>query len=160
LSESYHVRIAKAEHVFSAGHFITFGGQCERLHGHNYHVAAEVRGPLSDDQLVIDFLLVRDKLREIVLSLDHYMLLPTSHPELRVVDDGREVTATFGERRWMFPSGDCRLLPVANTTAEMLARYIGGQLQAALAAAGAIVETLQVEVDECDGQVGVWRATK
>jgi 6-pyruvoyltetrahydropterin/6-carboxytetrahydropterin synthase len=156
MSESFHVRIAKAEHVFSAGHFITFGGHCERLHGHNYHVAAEVRGPLDANHLVIDFLLVRDKLREIVLTLDHYMLLPASHPDIRVADDGREVTATFGDRRWVFPSGDCRILPVPNTTSEMLARYIGGQLQGALQQAGAKPESLQVEVDECDGQVGVW----
>jgi 6-pyruvoyltetrahydropterin/6-carboxytetrahydropterin synthase len=156
MAEKYRVRIAKAEHVFSAGHFITFGGQCERLHGHNYRVAAELCGPLDGDQLVIDFLLVRDKLREIVLYLDHYMLLPTSHPEIRVVDDGKEVTATYGERRWVFPSGDCRLLPVANTTSEMLARYIGEQLQGALLGAGYRAEALEVSVDECDGQVGVW----
>lgn len=156
MSETFHVRLAKAEHVFSAAHFITFGDRCERLHGHNYHVAAEVRGPLDENHLVIDFLLVREKLREIVLALDHYVLLPTSHPELRVEDDGREVTATFGERRWVFPSGDCRLVPVANTTAEMLARHIGGQLQAVLTNAGCSVEALRVEVDECDGQVGVW----
>jgi 6-pyruvoyltetrahydropterin/6-carboxytetrahydropterin synthase len=156
MSESFHVRIAKAEHVFSAGHFITFGGTCERLHGHNYHVTAEVRGPLDDNLLVIDFLLVRDKLREIVAVLDHYMLLPASHPEIRVVDDGREVTATYAERRWVFPSGDCRILPVANTTSEMLARYIGGQLQAALAQAGYAIESMQVAVDECDGQAAVW----
>ena len=50
---------------FQRGHFITFGGTCERLHGHNYHVAAEVAGPLDENHLVIDFLLVRAKLREI-----------------------------------------------------------------------------------------------
>jgi 6-pyruvoyltetrahydropterin/6-carboxytetrahydropterin synthase len=157
MSETFHVRIAKAEHVFSAGHFITFGGQCERLHGHNYRVAAEVRGPLDEDRLVVDFLLVRDKLREIVHALDHYMLLPTSHPQIHVTNDGREVTAAFGDRRWVFPIGDCRLLPVANTTSEMLARYIGEQLQGALLGAGYRAESLQVEVDECDGQVGIWR---
>jgi 6-pyruvoyltetrahydropterin/6-carboxytetrahydropterin synthase len=159
MSENFHVRIAKAEHVFSAGHFITFGGVCERLHGHNYHVSAEVRGPLDDNHLVIDFLLVRDKLREIVLYLDHYMLLPTGHPTIGVTDDGREVTATFEERRWVFPSGDCRLLPVPNTTSEMLARYIGGQLQQALGDAGYRLDSIQVAVDECDGQVGVWSQT-
>ena len=157
MSESYHVRIAKAEHVFSAAHFITFGGSCERLHGHNYHVAAEVRGPLDANHLVIDFLLVRDKLREIVLALDHYVLLPAKHAEIRVDDDGREVTAIWRERRWVFPGGDCRLLPVANTTAELLAAHIGGQLRAALEAAGGKLDSLQLEVDECDGQVGVWR---
>ncbi len=160
MSESYHVRIAKAEHVFSAAHFITFDGNCERLHGHNYHVAAEVRGPLDANQLVIDFLLVRDKLREIVATLDHYVLLPTKHAEIRVEDDGQEVTVTWGDRRWVFPSGDCRLLPVANTTAELVARHIGKQLQAALEQAGGTVGSLQLEVDECDGQIGVWRSDR
>ena len=128
MSESFHVRIAKAEHVFSAAHFITFDGGCERLHGHNYQVAAEVDGPLDANHLVVDFLLVRAKLREVTGELDHYVMLPTKHPQIRVEDDGREVTATFADRRWVFPSGDCRLLPVANTTAELLAAYVGERL--------------------------------
>lgn len=156
MAENYQVRIAKAEHVFSAAHFITFGGQCERLHGHNYRVAAEVRGALDENYLVINFLLVREKLREIVLWLDHYMLLPQSHPEIQVVDDGQEVTARYHDRRWVFPSGDCRVLPMPNTTSEMLARFIGGKLREMLEEAGCRPEWLEVSVDECDGQIGVW----
>lgn len=158
MPESYRVRVAKAEHVFSAAHFITFGRSCERLHGHNYHVAAEFQGPLDDNQLVIDFLLVRAKLREIVAELDHYMLLPTQHPEMRVDDDGREVTVTLGEQRWIFPSGDCRLLPVANTTAELLAAHIGKQLLESLQSHADKFSQVRVEVDECDGQIGIWRS--
>jgi len=156
VSESFHVRIAKAEHVFSAAHFITFNGTCERLHGHNYRVAAEIEGPLGANHLVIDFLLVREKLREIVNELDHYMLLPTRHPELRVEDDGREVRVAFGDRRWTFPTGDCRLLPVPNTTAELLAAHIGQRLITALGATAVNVTRIRMEVDECDGQLGVW----
>jgi 6-pyruvoyltetrahydropterin/6-carboxytetrahydropterin synthase len=156
VSESFQVRIAKTEHVFSAAHFITFDRGCERLHGHNYRVAAEVDGPLDANHLVIDFLLVREKLREIVTDLDHYVLLPTSHPQIRVEDNGREVTATFEDRRWVFPTGDCRLLPVANTTAELLARYIGQRLLSDLGPAAAKVTRLQIELDECDGQIGIW----
>lgn len=156
MPERFHVRIAKAEHAFSAAHFITIGGQCERLHGHNYHVAAEVQGPLDDNCLVVDFLLLRAKLREITAALDHYVLLPTKHPELRVVDDGREVTARFGPQRWVFPSGDCRLLDVPNTTAEMLARHIGQQLLAGLGAAATTLSAVRVEVDECEGQLAIW----
>ena len=156
MSDSYHVRIAKAEHVFSAGHFITFGGTCERLHGHNYHVAAEVSGPLDDNHLVIDFLLVRAKLLEITTWLDHYLLLPTTHPRIRVTDDGQEVTATFENRRWIVPSGDCRLLPVPNTTSELLAKYIGERLLVALGEAAKSITHIRVELDECDGQIGVW----
>jgi 6-pyruvoyltetrahydropterin/6-carboxytetrahydropterin synthase len=157
MNETFHVRIAKADHVFSAAHFITFAGQCERLHGHNYHVAAEIAGPLDANHLVIDFLFVRAKLLEIVTELDHYVLLPTKHPEIRVDDNGREVTATFADRRWIFPSGDCRLLPVPNTTSELLAAHIGKRLFDALGGAAAKIERMQVEVDECDGQIGVWK---
>jgi 6-pyruvoyltetrahydropterin/6-carboxytetrahydropterin synthase len=156
VSESFHVRVAKAEHVFSAAHFITFGANCERLHGHNYHVAADVDGPLDENHLVIDFLLVRAKLGAIIAELDHYVLLPTAHPQIRVADDGREVTATFADRHWKFPSGDCRLLPVANTTAELVAKYIGQRLLADLEANGGHISRLRLEVDECDGQIGAW----
>jgi 6-pyruvoyltetrahydropterin/6-carboxytetrahydropterin synthase len=156
LSESYSVRVAKTEHVFSAAHFITIGGQCERLHGHNYHVAAEFTGPLDENQLVIDFLLVREKLRAIVAELDHYVLLPTRHPQLQVVDDGREVTAALPEQRWVFPSGDCRLLPVANTTAELLAAHIGKRLMEALQSEAGKLSRMRIELDECDGQIAIW----
>ncbi len=158
MAELFHVRIAKAEHVFSAAHFITFGDMCERLHGHNYHVAAEISGPLDENHLVIDFLLVRAKLLEITTWLDHYTLLPTAHREIRVQDNGREVTATFADRRWVFPSGECRLLPVANTTSELLAAFIGERLLVALGDAGERVAHLRIELDECDGQIGVWEA--
>jgi 6-pyruvoyltetrahydropterin/6-carboxytetrahydropterin synthase len=156
MSDSFGVRICKAEHVFSAAHFITFDGKCERLHGHNYRVAAEFRGPLNDSHLVIDFLLVRAKLREIVARLDHYVLLPTAHPQIRVSNNGQEVTATFAEQRWVFPVGDCRLLPVVNTTAELLAGYIGVELLSGLRDAASGLEYARIEVDECDGQIGFW----
>src|SRR6476659_5789971 len=140
MSESFEVHIAKAEHVFSAGHFITFGSGCERIHGHNYHVSAEIAGPLDENHLVIDFLLVRAKLLEITTELDHYVLLPTQHLQIHVKDSGQEVTVTFAERRWVFPAGDCRLLPVPNTTSELLAAYIGQRLFEALGAAAAKID--------------------
>jgi 6-pyruvoyltetrahydropterin/6-carboxytetrahydropterin synthase len=159
MPESYRVRIAKAEHVFSAAHFITYGGCCERLHGHNYRVAAEIAGALGADHLVVDFLAVRDALREIIAKLDHYVLLPTEHGQLAVVEAGEEVHVSFEGRRWIFPRGDCRLLPVANTTAELLAAYIGRQLKNALESHAGLEEPqLRVELDECDGQLAIWES--
>ncbi|MGO8753525.1 MAG: 6-pyruvoyl trahydropterin synthase family protein [Thermoguttaceae bacterium] len=156
--EQYRVRIAKSDLVFSAGHFITFGDEvCERLHGHNYRVAAEVCGPLNENHYVVDFVALAGILKEILAELDHRMLLPAEHPRIRVIADDREVTATFGDRRWIFPRSDCLLLPVANTTAELLARYIGLRLRAELAArTEARPDTVRIEVDECCGQMGVW----
>jgi 6-pyruvoyltetrahydropterin/6-carboxytetrahydropterin synthase len=157
MSEYFQVRIAKAEHVFSAAHFITFGGICERLHGHNYRVSAELSGPLDENHLVVDFLFVRAKLLEITTWLDHYLLLPADHPQISVEDDGREVTATYSGQRWIFPSGDCRILPVPNTTSELLAAYIGQRLLAALIDHAHRITHIRVELDECDGQIGVWQ---
>ena len=76
-----------------------------------------------------DFIALRDGLAEIVAELDHKVLLPTGHSMIKVTEEGREVTARFQDRRWVFPQEDCVLLPVSNTTAELLANYIAGQLK-------------------------------
>jgi 6-pyruvoyltetrahydropterin/6-carboxytetrahydropterin synthase len=157
VNESYYVRLTKDYLVFSAAHFITLNGNvCERLHGHNYRVAVEFSGPLDENRYVVDFIFLRDTLKSIVDELDHRVLLPTRHPAIRVTASDREVEATFEDRRWVFPRGDCVLLPVENTTAELLARYIAGRL---LAAMPAKPTRLGVEVDECFGQLGVCELT-
>ncbi len=158
MTESYHVRISKDYLVFSAGHFITYDGDvCERLHGHNYRVAAEVHGPLDENHYVIDFIALRDMLKSIVERLDHHMLLPTSHPAIQVRADEQNVEVTFEERRWQFPRGDCVLLPIPNTTTELLARYIGQRLLETMTDRGLPrPEMLRIELDECQGQMAVY----
>lgn len=153
MSESFHVRLSKERFVFSAAHFITFNGDiCEPLHGHNYHVTADIHGPLDENHYVVDFILVRDALQKIVDSLDHRMLLPLEHPTIGVTAQGDEVEVTHGVRRWIFPRQDCVLLPMANTTAELLAKHIAALLLEALP--DCTPSRLCVGVDECDGQWG------
>ena len=161
MRETYCVRLQKESLVFSAAHFITFAGNvCERLHGHNYGVVVEIEGPLDENQYVIDFIALRDTLQALVGELDHHMLLPTSHPQIQVVAGEREVEVRFEDRRWVFPLGDCVLLPVANTTAELLAKYLGTRLIEQLRArTGAALTRVRVEVDENHGQWGRWEST-
>ena len=156
MPEIYRVRLDKEFHVFSAGHFITFAGDvCERLHGHNYRVAVEVEGPLDENHYVIDFIALRDALKEITDELDHRMMLPTDHRAIRVQANDNEVEVTFDQRRWVFPRCDCVLLPVPNTTTELLARYIGLRLMDRLASlTGSRPQRLRVAVDENNGQWG------
>jgi 6-pyruvoyltetrahydropterin/6-carboxytetrahydropterin synthase len=157
MSETYHIRLAKERFVFSAAHFITYNGDvCEPLHGHNYHVIAEIHGPLDENHYVVDFIAVRSALQQIVNALDHRMLLPTEHTTIKVAETDKEVTVTHGEKRWIFPREDCVLLPLANTTAELLARQIAHQLRDAMSQqTGLAPGRLAVSVDECDGQWGV-----
>lgn len=158
--DKYHIRVSKDYLVFSAGHFITYDSDvCERLHGHNYRVEVEVHGPLDENYYVVDFIAVRDTIKGIVDELDHHMLLPTQHPMIMVRVEGDSVEVNFKERRWVFPLGDCILLPVANTTTELLAQYIGMRFADQLEKrTGARPGYLKVAVDENLGQWGVWES--
>lgn len=153
-SDRYRVQLTKDQLVFSAAHFITFNGNiCERLHGHNWRVKVEVEGPLDENGYVFDFIALRDQTQQIVLELDHRMLLPTQHPRIHVADDDREVTARFGDRRWVFPKDDCVLLPIPNTTAELIAHWMGCRLRETLRGIpGHHVEVLRVDIEENFGQ--------
>jgi 6-pyruvoyltetrahydropterin/6-carboxytetrahydropterin synthase len=152
----FHIRLAGDDLIFSAGHFITLaGGGCERLHGHTYRVAAEIHGPLGDEQYVVDFLAVGNALKGIVAELDHRMLLPMRHPAICVSAAAGEVEVTFAERRWLFPQDDCLLLPVANTTTELLAQYVGERLLAALLALGETPAMVRIEIGEGSGAAAV-----
>jgi len=151
--EQYHVRISKDDLVFSAAHFITFDGDvCERLHGHDYRVAAEVHGPLDENHYVVDFIALGDALKAILDELDHRVLLPSGDARIRVTADEREVEATFEDRRWVFPRCDCLLLPIPSTTTELLARHIGRRLLDALETRfGTRPARVRIEVHESCG---------
>jgi len=157
MAKSYRVKLEKEHLIFSAAHFITFAGNvCERIHGHNYRVYAEVQAQLDENQYVIDFIALRDTLKEITASLDHHVLLPTTHEQIQVTADEKEVLVTFEDRRWVFPLDDCVLLPVSNTTAELLADFIATELLRRLADQGVSqIEMLEIGVDENEGQWGI-----
>jgi len=164
MTERYEVRLRKAVHVFSAGHFITLTDElCEPVHGHNWTVGVDVGGMPDAHGMVVDFIALRDAITAVVARLDHKMLLPADNHRLAVVTargphGGDETTVTFRDRRrWVFPADECVILPIANTTAEWLARWIGHNVAESLAASGhAAPRSLRVSVDECLGQAGIW----
>ncbi len=149
---NYHIRIANDDLTFSVGHFITFeDGTCEQLHGHTYHVTAELSGPLNQNGYVADYLAVGDMLKEIIVEIDHRIILPTGNPAIRIAVRQGQIEVTWGERRWTFPQDGCLLLPLANTTTELLAQYIGEQLTASLKTLDLVPDLLRIEVSESSG---------
>jgi 6-pyruvoyltetrahydropterin/6-carboxytetrahydropterin synthase len=153
-SSRYKVRVTKDYLVFCAGHFITYaGGECERLHGHNYRAAVEVEDDLDENNYVFDFIALKDITREITDALDHRMLLPAQSALIRIEEDGSNWRVCYRDRHWSFPRAECVLLPVANTTAELLADLIASRLRQAFTARGLpIPRVLRVEVEESFGQ--------
>ena len=58
-------------------------------------------------------------------ELDHRMLLPLQNSVLKLGEYGDDsVSVTYKHRHFVFPREDVVLLPIPNTTAEMLARYL------------------------------------
>jgi 6-pyruvoyltetrahydropterin/6-carboxytetrahydropterin synthase len=149
--------------VFCSGHFISYeGDKCERLHGHNYRTAVEVEGKLDDNQYVFDFIALKHRTKEITDELDHRMLLPLRNPHIQVEREGDSVRVRYRDRLWVFPLDDCVLLPIVNTTAEELARYIASRLRLSLQERHRFTpEVLRVEVEEGPGQSAryEWRST-
>lgn len=150
----YKVRVSKDYLVFCAGHFITYAGnQCERIHGHNYRVAVEVEDDLDANHYVFDFIALKELTLALVEELDHRMLLPTESRLITLKEDGPNWLVKYGERRWSFPIDECALLPIANTTAELLAGYLADRLRQSMLDGGLKLPRLvRVEVEECFGQ--------
>lgn len=161
MSERYKVRVTKDYLVFCSGHFISYeGDRCERLHGHNYRTTVEIEGELDENRYVFDFIALKNRTRAITDELDHRMMLPTQNPFIRVEPGERSVHVRYRDREWLFPRDDCVLLPIENTTAELLARYIGQRLLTALAEHHQYrPAVLRVEVEENIGQSAFYEWT-
>ena len=159
MTTTFRVDVTKEQFVFSAAHFITVAGDiCERIHGHNYGVRCAVEGPLDENRYVVDFIALRDAVLEETNALDHHVILPRDHAEIKLASDDRETTATFRDRRWVFPIEDCIVLPVINTTAEEIARVLAERVkQRTKDAFGDALTWIEVAVDENNGQWGVCR---
>jgi 6-pyruvoyltetrahydropterin/6-carboxytetrahydropterin synthase len=159
--ESYRVSVEKDYLVFASAHFITFAGhRCEGLHGHNYRARVTVEGALvRGNWFVFDFVELKRIMRALCDEIDHLVLLPLQSDRVGVVDEGERVTVTVdGALRYVFPRRDCALLPIPNTTVEMLAKLLAERALAQIQSAGATgLTAVEMEVEENFGQTAVYR---
>ena len=140
---------------FAAAHMATLGDELEPLHGHNYIVRCRVEGALTADHWVIDFSVLKRLVREACERLDHRFLLQRDSNLLDIEEQGDAWVVRFGEREYRFPAADVAVLPIENSTAELLAQWLCEVVVAGLAAEGADNLTrIALEVEEMPGQSG------
>ncbi len=156
---SFAVTVQPGELHFNAAHFITLGGQCEPLHGHNFHVRVDVRGESDADAVVIDFVLLTRLAREACAALNDRVLLPGRSGEVRLSEADGMVEVSALDRRFILPADNCAVLPVSNTSAEMIAWHLSEELLGALRQRDALggARELEVAVEEADRQWGICR---
>jgi 6-pyruvoyltetrahydropterin/6-carboxytetrahydropterin synthase len=114
----------------------------------------ELEGALQPSDYVLDFLCVKPLMKQICERLDHHVLLPTENADLKIEPGDSVVGVTYGQKRYSFPVEDVLLLPIHNTSAELLARYICGALREEIKSqyGGEGVVTIRVGVQESFGQ--------
>ncbi len=158
---AFSVSVTKDHLVFASAHFITFAGhRCEGLHGHNYRVRVTVEGALDQEVwFVFDFVAIKHIMKRLCDEIDHKVLLATDNPKLQVAEQGDSVTVAYeGNPRYVFPRVDCALLPIPNTTVEMLAELLTERFRAEIEKQGAGgVTAIEMEVEENFGQSAVYR---
>jgi len=154
----YKIIVEKDYLVFASGHFITYTDSCETLHGHNYRARVELEGELDAPGYVWDFVTLKKIMRRIVDELDHRVLLPRQNPALTLKEDQVSIEVLYRDRRYVFPLTDVVLLPIPNTTAEWLARYLCGRVREELGkSGGGRITSVAVEVEESFGQSAWFR---
>jgi len=158
---AYRVHISKDNLMFAAGHFVSYDtDKVEPLHGHNYRFSVTIEGPTDENAYVFNFITLKRIMKRLADELDHRMLLPRSNPLIVIEppDDGGVIVRTPG-RWYRFPLEDVVLLPVPNTTVEMLAQHLCGRLRAELAARAdaSHLTAIEVSIEETFGQMAVYR---
>ncbi|MEX2682373.1 MAG: 6-pyruvoyl tetrahydropterin synthase family protein [Candidatus Sigynarchaeota archaeon] len=108
---------------FSSAHFIVGHDKCGRIHGHNFHVAVEISGPLDEHYFVLDFMDVKEAIKAEVDKLDHHVLVPRDSKELALEESKDSITFSFSGKKYVVPRDDACLLPLPAVTSELLAKY-------------------------------------
>ncbi len=149
----YKLTVERTDLNFSAAHFLMRHPKCERVHGHNYRVTIEIESDkLNSQQMIVDFLDVRDIVREICQKMDHHILIPTKAENIEIKEMGEEMEVIANKRRYVFPKDDALLLPIEATTVENISEYIYKQLKQS-----PLKELkMKVSVEEAEGSIATF----
>jgi 6-pyruvoyltetrahydropterin/6-carboxytetrahydropterin synthase len=129
------------------------------LHGHNYRASIRLAGELDANYYVYNFVTIKRMMKQICDELDHRMLLPDQNPLIAIEEQGPNTVARYKDRQYSFPTSDVVLVPIPNTTAEMLARHLCGRARNWLIESGGAthLESIEIEVEESPGQSAFYR---
>ena len=159
MSRTFSIEVAKDYFNFASAHFLIFAnGQREPLHGHNYQVSVKLEGELDPAGVVLDFITFKPLVKRICDDLDHRTLIQSRSPALNIRRRIREIEVRYGQQKMILPRQDVILLPLANTSTELLAEHVANRIRRRLRNKfrGAKIRSLEVAVEEARGQRGVY----
>lgn len=157
---TFNIQVAKDYFNFASAHFLIFAnGRREALHGHNYQVSVSVEGELDRAGVILDFITFKPLVKKVCDALDHRTLIQKSSPDLKVHENGDAVEILYKNQRILLPKRDVILLPLVNTSTELLAEHIAGEIRRRVRQKfrAARLRFMEVAVEESRGQRGLFR---
>ncbi len=155
----FSIEVAKDYFNFASAHFLVFAnGRREPLHGHNYQVSVAMEGELDRAGVVLDFISFKPLVKEVCDALDHRTLIQMNSSAIQVRKNAQAVEILYKKQKLVLPRGDVILLPIANTSTELLAEYIAGQIRRKVRQHfPGTIRYMEVGVEEARGQRGIFR---
>jgi 6-pyruvoyltetrahydropterin/6-carboxytetrahydropterin synthase len=156
----FSIEVDKDYFNFASAHFLIFAnGRRETLHGHNYQVSVSVEGELDRAGVVLDFITFKPLVKRVCDELDHRTLIQEGHPMLTIRRSPKIIEVCYKDQRLILPRRDVIVLPIANTSTELLAEYIAGKLRRRLRRdfPEARLHRIEIGVEETRGQRGLFR---
>ncbi len=143
-----HVSVEVSGIDFAAAHFVSEGGACEKLHGHNYHVAVTVHGDINSQGMIIDFRKLKQRIRKLCKQWDHFILLPAKSKLIHTTQKDQQIQVQTPNETYSFPSKDVQVIDVIETTAEELAGFLCQKLVENLSTDFPNISQVQVNLAE------------
>jgi 6-pyruvoyltetrahydropterin/6-carboxytetrahydropterin synthase len=149
------LHLSKQNFKFSAAHFLIFDEKhAEKLHGHNYQVKVDIAMPASADLQTtgyfVDFQVLKKLIKAKLDKWDEVILLPQKNPEMKLEVKSPSIEVHFRERFYVFPENEVVLLPITNTSVELLSQLLAQLLISELRPLN--VYRLRVNIEETRGQ--------
>ena len=153
--ESLQLYLKKENLKFSAAHFLIFDEKhAERLHGHNYSVTTHFgfadSSTVSAKGFCVDFGTLKAFIKKQLDQWDERVLLPASHPEMKIQKNKSTYEINFRDRFYAFPVDEVVLLPIVNTSVELLSKLLAETFFVEFKKVG--VSRISVLVEETPGQ--------
>lgn len=160
MSRRFSIVVEKDYFNFASAHFLLFAdGKREALHGHNYQISVAVEGELDPAGVLLNFITFKPLVKQVCDQLDHRTLIQGTSPLLRIQKRRSEIGILYKNQRLILPRRDVILLPLVNTSTELLAEYVATLIRRKVRRhyPGAKLDLIEVGIEESRGQKGFYR---
>jgi len=147
----------KIQGEFSTAHRLAaaYSEECqENIHGHNFIATVEVENEVTQQEdMVLDFKLLKEVFEPIFKSLDHALILPSCDDLITFLQEHDQLKL-LGKKLIIWPS---------NPTAEMVARWVyetGADVLEKAMGASSTAYIKQVTIQETRGNVATYRGRR